>query len=390
MMVSMLWWRAVSTQPGLRSASRVRVRPIPRSAFAIFRFPISRRRCRSIRKAAFPGARIARRQDRCRARHYWSRPGCWPMIRTSSPTRTCPDATITKLLNGLWEGTKELLPMHPSMRGYTHDASVTDAAVIPYHPAAVAFYKQKKLWDAEAAERQAALMAEATKSKSVHAETSGGRRPPDVLLISHLKAHRNDWPRWYRRRQRSADGLEANGVGRDFSGQHQSQGDLRLCRKFRPGQSGRAILSDDRPSKTLFVFMHPTSTLQLLPMPTALADAGFHVLCAASRYARNDSALIMEKVVLDLGAWLRYGRHELGYEKIVLVGWSGGGSLSLFYQAQAEKPIDHANTGRRSGRSDFGRSGEGRWRDLYRRPSEPGGNADRMAGPVGAGRTGPG
>jgi pimeloyl-ACP methyl ester carboxylesterase len=98
------------------------------------------------------------------------------------------------------------------------------------------------------------------------------------------------------------------------------------------------LLSGDAPSKTLFVFMHPTSTLQLLPMPTALADQGHHVLCAASRYARNDSALIMEKVVLDLGAWLRYARTELGYEKIVLVGWSGGGSLSLFYQAQAEAP----------------------------------------------------
>ncbi len=31
-------------------------------------------------------------------------------------------------------------------------------------------------------------------------------------------------------------------------------------------------------------------------------------------------------------------RRRLGYEKIVLVGWSGGGSLSLFYQAQAERP----------------------------------------------------
>jgi len=76
----------------------------------------------------------------------------------------------------------------------------------------------------------------------------------------------------------------------------------------------------------------------LLPMPMALADAGFHVLCAASRYARNDSALIMEKVALDLGAWLQFARAELDYEKIVLVGWSGGGSLSLFYQAQAEAP----------------------------------------------------
>ena len=98
------------------------------------------------------------------------------------------------------------------------------------------------------------------------------------------------------------------------------------------------LLSGDAPSKTVFVFMHPTSTLQLLPMPMALADAGFHVLCAASRYARNDSALIMEKVALDLGAWLQFARAELDYEKIVLVGWSGGGSLSLFYQAQAEAP----------------------------------------------------
>ena len=65
---------------------------------------------------------------------------------------------------------------------------------------------------------------------------------------------------------------------------------------------------------------------------------GFHVLCAASRYARNDAALIMEKVALDLGAWMRHARETLGYDKVVLVGWSGGGSLSLFYQAEAESP----------------------------------------------------
>ena len=57
-----------------------------------------------------------------------------------------------------------------------------------------------------------------------------------------------------------------------------------------------------------------------------------------SRYARNDSALIMEKVAIDLGQWIAHARSVLGYEKVVLVGWSGGGSLSLFYQAQAEQP----------------------------------------------------
>jgi pimeloyl-ACP methyl ester carboxylesterase len=91
-------------------------------------------------------------------------------------------------------------------------------------------------------------------------------------------------------------------------------------------------------SKTLAVFMHPSSTLQLLPMPQALAKAGIHVLCAGSRFAKNDTPLIMEKVLLDLGAYIRHAREAWGYEKILLCGWSGGGSLALFYQSQAEKP----------------------------------------------------
>jgi pimeloyl-ACP methyl ester carboxylesterase len=62
------------------------------------------------------------------------------------------------------------------------------------------------------------------------------------------------------------------------------------------------------------------------------------VLCAGSRFAKNDTPLVMEKVVLDLGAYLRHAKEKWGYEKILLCGWSGGGSLALFYQAQAEKP----------------------------------------------------
>ncbi len=72
-------------------------------------------------------------------------------------------------------------------------------------------------------------------------------------------------------------------------------------------------------------------------MPAALADAGLHVLCAASRYPKNDSGLVMEKVAIDMGAWVKDARAR-GYAKVILVGWSGGGSLSLFYQAEAEAP----------------------------------------------------
>ncbi|HKT05816.1 MAG TPA: hypothetical protein VJT31_40420 [Rugosimonospora sp.] len=98
------------------------------------------------------------------------------------------------------------------------------------------------------------------------------------------------------------------------------------------------LLAQQEPRDTVFVFMHPTTTLHLLPLPTALAERGHHVLCAASRYPRNDSALILEKVVLDLAVWLRWARERAGYRHVVLAGWSGGGSLALLYQAEAEEP----------------------------------------------------
>ena len=101
---------------------------------------------------------------------------------------------------------------------------------------------------------------------------------------------------------------------------------------------GIRYLPHGRPSRTLLVYMHPASTLQLLPVPRAMAQHGIHVLCAGSRYARNDSSLIMEKVILDFGAYMRHAKEIWGYEKIVLAGWSGGGSLSLLYQAEAERP----------------------------------------------------
>lgn len=44
----------------------------------------------------------------------------------------------------------------------------------------------------------------------------------------------------------------------------------------------------------------------------------------------------MEKVVRDLGAVVHHCRKRLHYKRVVLGGWSGGGSLSAFYQSQAE------------------------------------------------------
>ncbi len=86
---------------------------------------------------------------------------------------------------------------------------------------------------------------------------------------------------------------------------------------------GHLLRPNDRPSKTLLVFMHPSGLMHYLPMPIAMAKAGHHVMTAGSRYPKNDSALIMEKVALDLQAHIRHAKGEFGYEKIILAGGRG-------------------------------------------------------------------
>ena len=109
------------------------------------------------------------------------------------------------------------------------------------------------------------------------------------------------------------------------------------CMRIRP---------EEGESKTVILFSHPIGGGSFLPMVTALAKAGRHVIYCNTRYRGNDTALILEKCVLDLGACIADLKQRFGYEKVVLGGWSGGGSLSLFYQDQAEHPtITHTPAG---------------------------------------------
>ena len=109
------------------------------------------------------------------------------------------------------------------------------------------------------------------------------------------------------------------------------------CMRIRP---------EEGESKTVVLFSHPIGGGSFLPMVTALAKAGRHVIYCNTRYRGNDTALILEKCVLDLGACIADLKQRFGYEKVVLGGWSGGGSLSLFYQDQAEHPtITHTPAG---------------------------------------------
>ncbi len=106
------------------------------------------------------------------------------------------------------------------------------------------------------------------------------------------------------------------------------------------------IAPRDSKSHRAIVFTHPIGSGSFLPLVTALAHGGHHVLYVNPRYRGNDTALIMEKCIADLGAALKDAKTRFGYEEIILGGWSGGGSMSLFYQDQAETPtITHTPAG---------------------------------------------
>lgn len=90
------------------------------------------------------------------------------------------------------------------------------------------------------------------------------------------------------------------------------------------------------PRRVAAIVMHPTSNFMGHYLIEPLAERGVTCLGLNSRYVNNDTMLLMERVIQDLGAGVRFLR-ERGYERVVLVGNSGGAALASFYQAQAER-----------------------------------------------------
>jgi dienelactone hydrolase len=98
------------------------------------------------------------------------------------------------------------------------------------------------------------------------------------------------------------------------------------------------LLRGERDSDTVIVAMHPIGSPAYLPLFPELARTGLHVIGCANRYSTGDSALQMENVLLDLGACIQDAKQRLGYQRVVLAGWSGGGSPMMGYAAEAAKP----------------------------------------------------
>lgn len=99
-----------------------------------------------------------------------------------------------------------------------------------------------------------------------------------------------------------------------------------------------SLLRPEVDSDTVIIASHPIGGGAWLPLMNAFAREGVHSIYCNPRYRGNDTALIMERAVMDLAACVRDAKERLGYKKVYLGGWSGGGSLSLFYQAEAQDP----------------------------------------------------
>lgn len=86
--------------------------------------------------------------------------------------------------------------------------------------------------------------------------------------------------------------------------------------------------------RTVVCFMHPQADMSRHYATPSLVDAGYAVFGQNSRWVNNDAHCVHETLLLDVAAGVRFLRGR-GFERVVLIGNSGGGSLYCFYIAQA-------------------------------------------------------
>jgi hypothetical protein len=89
------------------------------------------------------------------------------------------------------------------------------------------------------------------------------------------------------------------------------------------------------PGPVAAIVIHPTSNFMAHYLLEPVARRGIAMLGLNTRYLGSDVSLLLERAIQDLGAGMRWLR-EQGYERILLIGNSGGGALVSLYQAQAE------------------------------------------------------
>jgi len=116
--------------------------------------------------------------------------------------------------------------------------------------------------------------------------------------------------------------------------------------QFKPAATkGALYVPDSGPAPTVaFISIHRASS-NLSSLPTReLTKRGFMVLGLNPRSDNNESLVDQEGIALDIKQGVEFLRAQPGIKTVILIGASGGGPSTTYYEAVAENGIGYCNT----------------------------------------------
>jgi hypothetical protein len=97
----------------------------------------------------------------------------------------------------------------------------------------------------------------------------------------------------------------------------------------------KGVLYTKGGEKTVVCLMHPRADMTRHYAIPYLLEAGYAAFGQEGRWPSNDIACIHEMLLPDIAAGLKFLKEKRGFQHVVFIGNSGGGSLYTFYQSQA-------------------------------------------------------
>ncbi len=73
--------------------------------------------------------------------------------------KAASNRVVGTILKGIWDNVEKLPPLHPVFKEWTRERALDPDVTVPYHPAAIDFYKEHKVWSAKMDAAQRGLLA---------------------------------------------------------------------------------------------------------------------------------------------------------------------------------------------------------------------------------------